>query len=103
MSETNNKNLNNNDTESQGIPKWVFLALLAVILGVIAFAVIKLFIWNLGTAETEGVVEGDFSVEEVQQAMEAGYVSVSLGARRLRTETAALSAVIMANLVFRKV
>ena len=53
MSETNNKNLNNNDTESQGIPKWVFFALLAVILGVIAFAVIKLFIWNLGTAETE--------------------------------------------------
>lgn len=67
MSETNNKNLNNNDTESQGIPKWVFLALLAVILGVIAFAVIKLFIWNLGTAETEGVVEGDFSVEVMDQ------------------------------------
>ena len=47
--------------------------------------------------------EGDFSVEEVQQAMEVGYVSVSLGASRLRTETAALSAVMMANLVFRKV
>jgi 16S rRNA (uracil1498-N3)-methyltransferase len=47
--------------------------------------------------------EGDFSVEEVQQAMEAGYVSVSLGASRLRTETAALSAVMMVNLVFRKV
>ena len=47
--------------------------------------------------------EGDFSVEEVQQAMEVGYVSVSLGASRLRTETAALSAVMMVNLVFRKV
>jgi 16S rRNA (uracil1498-N3)-methyltransferase len=47
--------------------------------------------------------EGDFSVEEVQQAMEVGYVSVSLGASRLRTETAALSAVMMANLVFHKV
>ena len=47
--------------------------------------------------------EGDFSVDEVQQAMEAGFVSVSLGASRLRTETAALSAVMMANLVFRKV
>lgn len=45
--------------------------------------------------------EGDFSVEEVRQAMEAGFVSVSLGASRLRTETAALSAVMMANLVFR--
>ena len=33
----------------------------------IAFAVIKLFIWNLGTAETEGVVEGDFSVEVMDQ------------------------------------
>ena len=47
--------------------------------------------------------EGDFSVDEVQQAMEAGFVSVSLGASRLRTETAALSTVMMANLVFRKV
>ena len=47
--------------------------------------------------------EGDFSVEEVRRAMDAGYVSVSLGASRLRTETAALSAVMMANLVFRKI
>lgn len=44
--------------------------------------------------------EGDFSIDEVRQALAAGYVSVSLGASRLRTETAALSAVMMANLAF---
>ena len=42
--------------------------------------------------------EGDFSIEEVRLAMEQGYESVSLGASRLRTETAALSAVMMAQL-----
>lgn len=42
--------------------------------------------------------EGDFSVEEVKMAIEAGYESVSLGSARLRTETAALSAVMMSQL-----
>lgn len=37
--------------------------------------------------------EGDFSVEEVKTALACGYQSVSLGASRLRTETAALRAV----------
>jgi len=37
--------------------------------------------------------EGDFSEEEVQLALENGYVPVSLGNQRLRTETAALAAV----------
>ncbi len=37
--------------------------------------------------------EGDFSVDEVKQAMANGYQSVSLGSSRLRTETAALVAV----------
>lgn len=37
--------------------------------------------------------EGDFSPEEVQMAIQAGYVPVSLGEQRLRTETAALAAV----------
>lgn len=42
--------------------------------------------------------EGDFSIEEVRQAVKAGFVSVSLGNSRLRTETAALEAVIMMQL-----
>jgi 16S rRNA (uracil1498-N3)-methyltransferase len=42
--------------------------------------------------------EGDFSIEEVKAAVEAGYKSVSLGSARLRTETAALSAVLMMQL-----
>ena len=42
--------------------------------------------------------EGDFSVEEVRQAIDAGYVSVDLGKSRLRTETAGLAAVMMMQL-----
>jgi 16S rRNA (uracil1498-N3)-methyltransferase len=42
--------------------------------------------------------EGDFSIDEVKAAVEAGWVSVSLGQSRLRTETAGLSAVMMMQL-----
>ncbi|MCI7399699.1 MAG: 16S rRNA (uracil(1498)-N(3))-methyltransferase [Prevotella sp.] len=42
--------------------------------------------------------EGDFSLSEVKKAIDAGFVSVSLGESRLRTETAALYSVMMANL-----
>lgn len=37
--------------------------------------------------------EGDFSIDEVRKAMSAGFIPVSLGESRLRTETAALVAV----------
>ena len=37
--------------------------------------------------------EGDFSPEEVSLAIQQGYVPVSLGEQRLRTETAALASV----------
>ena len=54
------------------------------------------------SAEADATVligpEGDFSVDEVRQAIEAGYVSVHLGTSRLRTETAGLSAVMMMQL-----
>ena len=36
--------------------------------------------------------EGDFSQEEAQMALEAGFIPVHLGASRLRTETAAVTA-----------
>lgn len=42
--------------------------------------------------------EGDFSIDEVRMAVDAGFVSVDLGKSRLRTETAALSAVMMMQL-----
>ena len=42
--------------------------------------------------------EGDFSIDEVQMAIEAGYQSVHLGNSRLRTETAGLMAVTMMQL-----
>lgn len=42
--------------------------------------------------------EGDFSINEVRNAIGKGYQSVHLGSSRLRTETAGLSAVMMAQL-----
>ena len=42
--------------------------------------------------------EGDFSVEEVKAAIDNGFVSVHLGECRLRTETAALSSLMMMHL-----
>lgn len=42
--------------------------------------------------------EGDFSIEEVRQAVSAGFISVDLGRSRLRTETAGLAAVMMMQL-----
>ena len=42
--------------------------------------------------------EGDFSIDEVRRAVEAGFVSVDLGKSRLRTETAGLAAVMMMQL-----
>jgi len=46
--------------------------------------------------------EGDFTIDEVQKAIEMGWVPVTLGKSRLRTETAALSAIMMMRLVGRK-
>lgn len=43
--------------------------------------------------------EGDFSESELTQATSAGFVLVTLGTNRLRTETAALSACQILNLV----
>lgn len=46
--------------------------------------------------------EGDFSVSEVKLAIKQGYKSVSLGNSRLRTETAGLMGIAMAQLARRK-
>jgi 16S rRNA (uracil1498-N3)-methyltransferase len=46
--------------------------------------------------------EGDFSIDEVKQAVAEGWVSVNLGESRLRTETAGLSAVMMMQLAQQK-
>ena len=59
---------------------------------------------NIGEDEEVMVLvgpEGEFSIEEVKMAVEAGYKSVSLGSARLRTETAGLSAVMMMQLAVR--
>ncbi len=55
------------------------------------------------TAEDDDVTvmigpEGDFSIDEVKEAITQGYQSVHLGKSRLRTETAGLSAVMMMQL-----
>ncbi len=46
--------------------------------------------------------EGDFSFDEVTDACNMGYESVTFGKSRLRTETAGLMAVVMANMALRK-
>lgn len=43
--------------------------------------------------------EGDFSVEEVKEALEQGFQEISLGHLRLRTETAALSACLTVHIL----
>ena len=59
-----------------------------------------------GSADGDALVligpEGDFSIDEVRMAVEAGFVSVDLGKSRLRTETAGLSAVMMMQLAKQK-
>ncbi len=50
-----------------GVPVWVHAIIISVIIGVVAFSIYRLWLWNKGTAETEGVVEGDFSVEVMDQ------------------------------------
>lgn len=42
--------------------------------------------------------EGDFSIDEVREAQQEGFESITLGKSRLRTETAGLAAVMMAQL-----
>ena len=58
---------------------------------------------NLATPITVLVgPEGDFSIDEVRLAMEQGYESITLGKSRLRTETAGLMAVTIAQIALRK-
>lgn len=60
---------------------------------------VKPFLFDVLKAGEDATVligpEGDFSIDEVRMAEANGYVSVSLGRSRLRTETAALVAVHM--------
>jgi 16S rRNA (uracil1498-N3)-methyltransferase len=46
--------------------------------------------------------EGDFSTTEIKSAISAGFIPISLGKNRLRTETAALVAVHTINLINQK-
>ena len=62
----------------------------------------KAFLYDVLQRDRKTVVligpEGDFSLEEVRMAVEQGFVPVSLGKSRLRTETAALVAVHMMHM-----
>lgn len=55
------------------------------------------------TTGTDAIVligpEGDFSREEIDNAMQSGFTPVTLGTSRLRTETAALYATIALNFI----
>lgn len=62
----------------------------------------KLFLFDAVRRDVPTLVligpEGDFSIDEVRMAHDAGFRSISLGESRLRTETAALVAVAHTNL-----
>lgn len=59
----------------------------------------KIFLGNTYNPKVEAVVligpAGDFTLEEIQLAKETGFIPVSLGDYRLRTETAGLSALLI--------
>ena len=63
----------------------------------------KPFLKNVLTPGEDALVligpEGDFSEEEVRKAIEHGFIPISLGKSRLRTETAALVACHTLNLM----
>lgn len=62
-----------------------------------------LLLKNLAKASTSYLVmigpEGDFSAEEMRDALQKGFVKVSLGPTRLRTETAGIAACHILNLI----
>lgn len=65
----------------------------------------KPFLMDVLNTDDEALVmigpEGDFSVDEVKEAIKVGFIPISLGNSRLRTETAALVAVHIMNIVKR--
>lgn len=62
-----------------------------------------LLLKNLAKASASYLVmigpEGDFSAEEMRDALQKGFVKVSLGPTRLRTETAGIAACHILNLI----
>lgn len=67
MSKNDMNNEDNKGFSLSNVPLWVHIVVLAVIALVVIFTIYKLLRWNAGTAETEGVVEGDFEVEVQDQ------------------------------------
>lgn len=57
----------------------------------------KKFLKNIASPKSKYIIligpEGDFSHEEIQQSLSKGFIPISLGANRLRTETAGLNVV----------
>lgn len=55
---------------------------------------------NLAVSDNAQILigpEGDFTAEEIDQAIQAGYLPVTLGKTRLRTETAGMVAAVLLN------
>ena len=44
--------------------------------------------------------EGDFSSQEIEQALKSGFKAVSLGSKRLRTETAGIAVSIASKILY---
>ena len=61
----------------------------------------RIFVNELDSSKKTTILigpEGDFSINEINLALEKGYIPVSLGASRLRTETAGVYASVAFNL-----
>ncbi len=67
MSRNNDRRRKARTEGREPVPIWVHIAIVVVIGAVIAFSIYKLLKWNAGTVETEGVVEGNFEVEVLDQ------------------------------------
>ena len=52
---------------SQAIPMWVHIIVIAIIVGVLAFSIFKLWRWNQGTVQTEGVTGESLEIEVEDQ------------------------------------
>ena len=65
---SNKRRRTNNESFSfSDIPVWVHAVIIAVIAIVIVFSVVKLLIWNKGTAELDKTDTGSFEVEVLDQ------------------------------------
>lgn len=61
------ENSNQKNGSKKGIPTWLHVTILGIIVLVLVFSFVKLWIWNQGNAKTQGVTGESFEVEVLDQ------------------------------------